>query len=581
MYRGRMGGDVPMWVELADRGNGQYTLTVLDGVPLVSNAAGLVQFAVSSNGKKGSSCALLSPPNITIQACPASSGAAKAFSGKMNIMGQKGSINFLPIDASMAYGYSTNGGASGVGSRGLAAIATSCAMPTLQRRDLLPGGATRQAISGLQNAFAAAQQSAPTAIANLDDVRRERLRQYNSLLYTQWEMDRLRGFDADASRMFDFRYQMRVAEQKRQYQAQIDNTPTRMQARTRIAQINTQLDAVYNPAYAQRGAIALQNLSSAGYLGEIDVALDMDLDAAPNMSVDNLIQIESGLREMGGCAQALGIPATNAANSIGAMTLKQRFLTAADTLMFNFENEAKSGLRSGALATRLAKYRASPGLMQALQALNQMDALANADSMVRTIAARETMARNAEIQAQQKEQVRLANAAAAAEKARLAAARTPAPATGQASKGGAPTARQMRDALVYEQSFGRVTVGDAAGLVQREVDYANGISRAITFGITYEVQFDVSNPNCTQLKSRQYSCKFQLKMAMMGLPYIGPGSHTFELRDGIWRSPTYLQALIDGANRSAASGSNTRNCTVQGFGTAEGASIRDQNGLAC
>jgi hypothetical protein len=119
------------------------------------------------------------------------------------------------------------------------------------------------------------------------------------------------------------------------------------------------------------------------------------------------------------------------------------------------------------------------------------------------------------------------------------------------------------------------------GLATREADYEAGISRVTVFGLTVEQSFVVANPTCTASGKGKYSCRYDLKMSAMGFPYVGPGSHTFELRNGIWRSPTYLEAIIEAGNRSAAGANNGKNCTVQGFGTAEGASIRDQNGLPC
>lgn len=149
-------------------------------------------------------------------------------------------------------------------------------------------------------------------------------------------------------------------------------------------------------------------------------------------------------------------------------------------------------------------------------------------------------------------------------------------------QGGAPTARQIRDALVYENTFGRVTVGDAMGLAKRQADYEAGISRVTVMGMVFDVSFGVSNPQCSRLAKGSFSCRYRVTMNnSMGIPYSGPGSHTFEMRNGIWRSPTYLKAIIASGNRSAAGANNGKNCTVQGFGTAEGASIRDAQGLPC
>ncbi|MCO4092866.1 MAG: sel1 repeat family protein [Sphingorhabdus sp.] len=146
---------------------------------------------------------------------------------------------------------------------------------------------------------------------------------------------------------------------------------------------------------------------------------------------------------------------------------------------------------------------------------------------------------------------------------------------------GAPTARQIRDALVYEQTYGRVTVADSMGLGTRQADYDAGISRTTFFGITVVQSYDVANPSCILAEKGKFTCRYDLKLVAAGFPYNGPGSHTFEMQGGRWRSPTYLKAIVDAGNRSAAGANNGRNCTVQGFGTAEGASLKDQNGLSC
>jgi len=146
---------------------------------------------------------------------------------------------------------------------------------------------------------------------------------------------------------------------------------------------------------------------------------------------------------------------------------------------------------------------------------------------------------------------------------------------------GSPTARHIRDALVYEATYGTTTGADMLGLVQRQADYEAGVARITSLGLTMDRSFAVANPTCTALGKGRFNCRYDLHMVTMGLPYTGIGSQQFERQNGIWRSPTFQNALVKGSQMKGRQPDPDRQCMVRGFGTAEGASYSDKNGLAC
>ncbi len=151
-----------------------------------------------------------------------------------------------------------------------------------------------------------------------------------------------------------------------------------------------------------------------------------------------------------------------------------------------------------------------------------------------------------------------------------------------ASPSGAPGPRQIRDALVYENTYGVPTVGDAMGVTQRGTDYENGISRTTMFGLSVEVRFSVANSRCVARKAGEYLCTFDQTVSSMGVTTTNRRSHVFVKRGNTWRSPTYQAAMIEAARQNAARrNSQQRNCTVQGFGTLEGPHLADERGLRC
>ncbi len=152
---------------------------------------------------------------------------------------------------------------------------------------------------------------------------------------------------------------------------------------------------------------------------------------------------------------------------------------------------------------------------------------------------------------------------------------------GGAASGGAPTPRQIRDALVYESTYGVPTVGDAIGMMERYTDYENGISRTSMFGVSVETRFAIANVRCTSKKAGEFICSFDQTVSSMGITNTTRRTHTFVNQGKLWRSPTYQAAMIEAARKNAARQNSQRNCTVQGFGTLEGPHLADQQGLRC
>lgn len=157
-----------------------------------------------------------------------------------------------------------------------------------------------------------------------------------------------------------------------------------------------------------------------------------------------------------------------------------------------------------------------------------------------------------------------------------------APLAGRGTPGIGPTARQIRDALVYESTYGVTSGADALGLAQRSVDYETGLSRTSVFGFAVDVQYQVSAAACTAARTNEFVCEYDYAVSTSGFTTDARATHTFLKRDGRWRSPTLQTALIESARRNAArSSSNDRQCTVQGFGTLEGPHLADSKGLRC
>jgi hypothetical protein len=145
-----------------------------------------------------------------------------------------------------------------------------------------------------------------------------------------------------------------------------------------------------------------------------------------------------------------------------------------------------------------------------------------------------------------------------------------------------PTPRQIRDTLVYESTYGITTGADALGLAQRSVDYERGLSRTAVFGFAVDVFYQVSAAACNATRASEFVCEYDYSVTTSGFTTNARATHTFTRQDGRWRSPTLQTALIESARRNAAaSSSNQRNCTVQGFGTLEGPHLADSKGLRC
>lgn len=571
VYRGSVANWSAVWIELADLGGGKFALTVLDGL---TNATGAPEvFILQTNGRSGSGCRMqeTSGADISFRQCP----AGQAIELDAKLMGISSRVTMVPVGSGAAFGY---GAKARTGSA--TAFDASCSMGRLGRADIFPSGGVarsgetfKQAVTGVRQQLADQEE--------LDRLRSDRLGAINVLSYTSAELDQLAYIDSKINRIMDFRYRGPFIAQRQQLEQQFANRADRVAARSRLEQIDRRLAAIYDPSGQSRSGSAGNVAAFAGLLSTVDRAISQDIRDSGPMLAKRAIEVERALAEVDQCATLVGLTGYQFA---AKRDLADQFARIASRLVDTLNSEIESGTSSAVLQARLQDYRASKGLMLALDNIGATDLLPSAEARVLTLANNEARQRDAAARQAAQAEARRRQASTAQQASRTAstAALAQAPRSAKGARGAGPTARQIRDALVYEQTYGRVTVGDAMGLAERSADYEAGISRMKSFGITFEVSFSVENPQCRSAGSGRFNCEYALSMNnSLGIPYAGRGAHTFELRDGIWRSPTYLAAIIEAGNRSAAGANNGRNCTVQGFGTPEGASIRDQNGLPC
>ncbi len=513
VYRGRLGGNVPSWVEIADLGTGHYVLSILDGVPGVQDRP--ARFRLVSNGKKGSGCILSNGAAIRIEGCP----TGKAASLKFNLNGLKASAQMQPIGVAAAYGY--NGQAGNAGNRTASAqISELCTLATLADASSLRNSAVPQAIAQLRVALAAAQASGPTAL-RVEELRQSRTSAYGALTYSQYELERLKRFELDPSRMFDFRMQMRMAEQRNRYLQEIDNTPQRNQARIRLADAEAQLAAIYDPARARAGGNALRALASGNLLPAVDEAVAARLATAPALDEDQLFLVEMGVNGMQACSGALSAATGLPGPAFEAPTaLAGNFRRLAETVEFDFANLAESGATSEKLTSALNRYTASKGLQQALVAAGKSQWPATAQSIIRTVAAREEQSRRAAADKAARERQMLADAAAAKERARM---------TISTSGANAPTDADIL--AEYTNAMWSNTTNAMGNIGVRPVPGQPFQLRAFGSlgGELFRVRFDIGNKQCTRTAPASYRCSFNIlnqfsnardgsfESAMMGL----------------------------------------------------------------
>lgn len=571
VYRGSVPNWSAVWIELADLGGGKFALTVLDGL---TNSTGAPEvFIMQTNGRNGSSCRLraVNGADISFRGCP----AGQTIELDAKLMGISSKVAMVPVSVGTAFGYGSKARNGSV-----ATFDASCAMNRLTRADIFPSGLAarsgkefERAISGLRQHLADWEE--------LDRLRSDRRGAINVLSYTSAELEQLAYIDSKINRITDFRYRGPFIEQRQQLEQQFANRADRVAARSRLGQIDRRLAAIYGSTSQSRSSNASDVAALAGLLSTVDRAIAQEIRDQMPLPATRAIEVERALAGLDQCASLTGLAGYQFA---AKRDLADQFARIASGFRKTLDTDFSGGASSAILRERLADYGSSAGLMLALRNIGATDLLPSAEARMLALADNEVRQREAAARQAAQAEARRRQANAVQQSRRTAATGTPAkaPAPAARTRGAAPTARQIRDALVYEHTYGRVTVGDAMGLAERSADYEAGVSRMTSFGIPFEMSFTVDSPQCRSAGNGRFNCEYALGMNnSLGIPYSGRGAHTFELRDGIWRSPTYLAAIIEAGNRSAAGANNGRNCTVQGFGTPEGASLRDQNGLSC
>jgi hypothetical protein len=512
VFRGRMGGETPSWVEIADLGNGRYVLSILDGVPGIADLP--QQLSLSSNGKKGSGCLLTNGTAVRIEGCPKD----KALAVKIAFGKVKGSAQMQPVGVGGAFGYT--GAPQNSGSRNaLGQIADNCRMTILSSMPLIKGSAVPQAVANLKTQIATAQSGAPDT-QKIDQLRRDRRSQFGLLTYSQFEMERLRSMEVDPSRMFDFRLQMRMAEQRNRYLQQINNTPQRNQARMRLAEIEAQLALIYDPARGRAASASVQNLASSGGITAIDGALTAVINNAADLTLDQLVAAETGQADVQSCNMALASAAQRTPAILESRTaLSSKFPQVAKGFVGGIYADADEGLTSTALASRLRSYRQSPGLNAALASMGQSGALNEVDQIVASLAAREQEERNRLAKAAEAERQRVAQAAAAKENARLDAERAAIVQRKAAISSGksGPTAFEIGQATV--RAFSDVNapamqIYNGLGLMNGIPDF-NSLSYTAAGPLSSSVtRWRISDASCVKASALTYNCTYTMESEM-------------------------------------------------------------------
>lgn len=488
VYRGKIELWTPAWIELADMGGDIFVLSVLDG--LDSRSTPPEKYMLSTNGKRGSGCKMNSTEGLPIEVngCP----GGKQLDSRVDLFGLKGKARFAPVGAAAAMGHSGSTANTDFGN------AASCTFPVLSRSGLFPGGRTSAAIGSLTQASAVLTRSA-VASATLSQIRRERLVAIDKMIAYPWEQERLNSYDATINRMVDFRYRNQVVQQKQQFETEMANRPERVQARARIAEIDAQLAAVYDPKAALAKRARHAEFRQTGYLAEADRALEGDIGAALPLTVQKALLVERGLGELTRCAASLD-PAQQPV--LAKAALDRQFQIIAQSFDQSLSDEIESGLRSSALQSRLAEYKSSPGLAAALAAVGKGDVLPFGEMRVAALAAAEAGERNAEAAAEAQARQRAAQAAAEAEAARLAFSSTGA---------NAPTDGDILDAYTrYLYQISLSTKGAAW------IDYVPNSrfemrTRGSLGGELWRVRFDLTGKSCTRAASGTYDCSFIIK----------------------------------------------------------------------
>lgn len=555
VYRGLMDGEAPSWIELADLGDGRFVLSILDGVPGLADHP--QQLLLTGNGRKGSGCMLSNGNATTVQGCP----NGKAMITRIAFGKVKRSARITPIALGGAYGY-TGQALSGSQAPTLAELAGRCTMRGLAGAEGLVNSSVPQAISDLQAQIGSARTALPGDEA-LARLRSDRRSQFSTLTYTPYERERMARMQVDPSRMFDFRLQMVMAEQRRIFLQQIDGTPARQQARQRLAQIEAELAAVYDPAQATRGAAVLAQLATGGGIAGVDRAVAREIAAAgSSLSALAIVRIEKALAELEQCNNAMAQLTKTAPVALSAAeVLTSKMLLAADNFRETFGKEVGSGGTSAAWLARLNEVRGSKGLMKALDEIDRGASLLAAEAQVAALARREETrrleaARAAETQRQRSAQV------AATRRPALASAGSPASTGVRMARtvsrpGSAPTAYEIRAAIMREGG-----VASLGGLIVQNMNFDTGEMTLGFAGMSSRVVYSVSKPTCKSIGGGQFSCSYVLASSstanIWGISLNPPGTSgrrvtdTFRVEGGQWRSPSAREERLARARENAA-----------------------------
>jgi hypothetical protein len=364
----------------------------------------------------------------------------------------------------------------------------------------------------------------------------------------------------------------------------------------RYRAMTEQLHAYYDIPKAVR---RLQVMSGLGVQSleavEGKLAAEYSGDAGRGLSLAQLVQLEGVSLKLGGCAASLrSMPAPNMALPPVVQALWANKVPELAQLLAQWR---EGSFNSSQLANMLAPIKSSNLAREALSQAGHAPALEAVEARLSTLQVAEQRARDvaaadaqrqrdiAQVEAQRQaanESVQRnsglktldqivaeshansrsgpiqRNSPPAQQQAgqRRPAARAGAQLAARTTRG-APTARQIRDALVYEKTYSTRTGADMLGLMTRTALFEYGLSRISSLGFNIDSYFDVSEVTCRSQANSIFRCTFSLiqDTNFRGTSRSTP-TYLFRMDGSQWRSPTYQNIVIAAANSAKSNASS-------------------------
>lgn len=381
VQRGMMTGGI--WLELADNGQGQVELAILDGLP---GSTPQTQFVPLAPEGDGADCALVNAQaGVRVTPCRISGTAARVTLGKAT-----GDVVLQDIgwDGSFAWG----GAAASV-----ADARARCLMPGLSRIESLSGTQLGSALASMKASVAQLPESSSDLAASIAELRAERLSAYAELALTPAEERAAAQLDAAiAGRTPDGRTisLSEAARMRQEFDRTVGQTPRRKEARQKLVTIDRQLAEIYDPVDGMRQTVLRSQIRDRLVPAVQEGLIQLLADRQPGAIVD-MLSLESASADIDACAAAVNLRGTLRARELVQSALGFRIDEVASLL-----TSAVAAAPDSATARQtLAVFETNPVIMRALTNGGKTSAITTAKTRIAKLAADEERARMAGIRA--------------------------------------------------------------------------------------------------------------------------------------------------------------------------------------